>query len=265
MRVVLTAGHDKAPHVRLLAEGLRDDGVEIVGVLVVSPFQISRLRNIIRARGLSSLRSLVRKLLGLPGSSASIHLDALQQAMRGQKITNLSLKSWSKMNHVAYRTVKSLNSAEAILFLKGCHPDGVIYGGGGILKQPFIDAANGCVLNAHSGPMPEVRGMNAAEWSILFDLPVTVTVHFIDNGIDTGAPVDRRIVTVDPEDTINLIRSKCVLTGVLLLRENVGALLSGRKETAYDAADHPQCYGLAPLLHALLEERLALARIREKT
>jgi folate-dependent phosphoribosylglycinamide formyltransferase PurN len=265
MRVVLTAGHDKAPHVRMLADGLQADGVDIVGVLVVSPFQIGRLRKILRSRGRLAIGGLMRKLLGLSGGSASTGPDAVQQALHSRNLTNLSLRSWSNKTGIAYCMVKSLNSEDALSFLKVQEPDGVIYGGGGILRQSFIDAAKGRVLNAHSGPLPEVRGMNAAEWSILFNLPVTVTVHFIDSGIDTGAPVDNRTVTVDPTDTIDFIRSKCVVTGIELLRENVGALLSGSREKAESAADHPQCYVLAPLLRAVLEERLSKPRGREST
>ena len=263
MRVVLTAGHDKAPHVRLLVDMLQADGVDIAGVVVVSPFQIRRLRRILRARGPAALGGLVRKLLGVSRGHASARADAVQQALRAQNLTKLSLKSWAKNAGVAYRRVKSLNDSEAISFLEAHRPDGVIYGGGGILRQPFIEAANDRVLNAHSGPLPEIRGMNAAEWSLLFDLPVTVTVHFIDVGIDTGASVDSRTVTIDPGDTIDLIRAKCVMTGVDLLRQNVSALRVGSQASVHHAADYPQCYILAPLLRAVLEARLETVRNRQ--
>ncbi len=60
------------------------------------------------------------------------------------------------------------------------------------------------VLNAHGGILPEYRGMNVMEWSLLQGDQIGVTVHFIDSKIDTGqicfvnkVPVSGPSLTVD--------------------------------------------------------------------
>jgi len=47
------------------------------------------------------------------------------------------------------------------------------------------------VLNVHLGLLPQIRGMSSPEWSLLSGVPVGITFHYMDAGIDTG-PILRR-------------------------------------------------------------------------
>ncbi len=42
------------------------------------------------------------------------------------------------------------------------------------------------ILNVHLGLLPEVRGMSSPEWSLLQGVPLGITFHYMDAGIDTG-------------------------------------------------------------------------------
>ena len=75
-------------------------------------------------------------------------------------------------NKIKYILVREINSQKATDFLeKDNKKSTVIYSGGGILKNKFLKLASS-VINAHAGPLPEIRGMNAAEWSALLRLKV---------------------------------------------------------------------------------------------
>ncbi len=63
-RIVLTAGYDRALHVIVLAELLRRDGLAVCGVIVVTPFQLNRLRHLVRQRGWRSIKTAAGKLVG---------------------------------------------------------------------------------------------------------------------------------------------------------------------------------------------------------
>jgi methionyl-tRNA formyltransferase len=168
-----------------------------------------------------------------------------------------SLKRWANTFGVSYKSVPSLNHPKALSFIGDLHPDGVLYGGGGILKKAFLDAAQHKVLNPHSGPLPHVRGMNACEWSLLLGFQPTVTIHFIDVGIDTGAVVDALPVAVDPGDDIALLRSKCTVIGIEGLIKNLHYLNLPLVQNRSDACLLTrQCYVLSPVLSELLERRL---------
>jgi methionyl-tRNA formyltransferase len=65
----------------------------------------------------------------------------------------------------------------------GLHKAGVIY------RDATIKAFRLGILNPHIGLLPEFRGRNVMEWSLIEAEPVGVTVFFIDSGIDTGREI----------------------------------------------------------------------------
>ncbi|HVS12048.1 MAG TPA: formyltransferase family protein, partial [Planctomycetota bacterium] len=174
MRLLLTAGYDRALHAVALAELVRRDGHELAAILVVSPFNLARARALVRQRGRRFLLQAARRLAGRLGGAAT---DPVERLLDQHRIEHRSLRAWTREHRVPLRSVPSLNSQKAIAAACRARADGVLYGGGGILGQRFLDAVGGRVLNAHSGPLPAFRGMNACEWSILLGHPPAVTIH----------------------------------------------------------------------------------------
>jgi len=258
LRVWLTAGFDGALNVVALAELLRRDGIALAGLLVVSPYQLGRLRRLVRQRGPSFVKTAARRLLGYgDGVSAGAGLaDPLTAFLIEHGIAERSLKRWARVHGVPYHRVSSLNHPDALAVVRASTADGVLYGGGGILAPAFLEAAEGRVLNAHAGPAPEIRGMAACEWALLLGLQPRVTIHFIDRGIDTGPVVASIPVEVEPGDTIARLRSKCIVLGVVGLRREVEALRRPLGLSQPGAGASRQCFVLAPALAELLELRL---------
>jgi Formyl transferase len=258
LRVLLTAGFDGALPAVALAELLRRDGIAIAGLLVVSPYQLGRLRRLVRQRGLAFLKPAARRVLGY-GSGASAGAggaDPIAEFLIGHGIGDRSLKRWARAHGVPYHLVSSLNHPDALAVVRASAADGVLYGGGGILAPAFLEAAQGRVLNAHAGPAPEIRGMAACEWALLLGLQPRVTIHFIDRGIDTGPVIASIPVDVEPGDTIARLRSKCVVLGVAGLRREVEALRRPLPPARSGGGASRQCFVLAPALSELLELRL---------
>jgi hypothetical protein len=258
LRVWLTAGFDRAMPVVALAELLRRDGIAIAGLLVVNPYQIRRVRRLVRQHGLASLRSAARRLLGQDAalSAQADRSDPLTAFVVEHGIDERSLRRWAQRHGVPYHRVPSLNHPHTIAVVRASPADGVLYGGGGILKPAFLDAVHGRVLNAHAGPAPEIRGMAACEWALLLGLQPRVTIHFIDRGIDTGPVVASIPVNVERGDTIARLRSKSVVLGIAGLRREVGVLRRSLPPRHPGAGDSRQCFVLAPALAELLELRL---------
>jgi hypothetical protein len=261
-QVVFTAGFDRAWHVYGLAEWLRRDGVEIAGVIVVSPYTLRRLRRRWRKQGLQGLWNAVPRLLGRgpgggsKGGRAGESAGPLQRLLDRLAITPGSLRSWTKRHDVPYHSVTSVNDEVAVRAIKQARPDWVVYGGGGILHTPFIEAAGGRILNAHHGPLPEVRGMNACEWALLLGHAPAVTIHLIDRGIDTGTTLTEYPVRVASDDDIETLRSRCLARGMKGLRD---AILNppDTLPAPQQAPDrHRQCFTMAPALREILADRL---------
>jgi hypothetical protein len=55
-----------------------------------------------------------------------------------------------------------------------------------IIRPGLIAGCGRGILNDHWGPLPWVRGRSSVEFSLLHGLPIGGTVHFVDEGVDTG-------------------------------------------------------------------------------
>jgi folate-dependent phosphoribosylglycinamide formyltransferase PurN len=98
-----------------------------------------------------------------------------------------------------------MNSARMLYDLHRLAPDFIIWGGGGILKPRTIEAARSGVFNAHPALLPWVRGCGVVGHSLQAGIPIGATLHYIDQGIDTGTIIERRLLRIRETDTTLLI------------------------------------------------------------
>ncbi|MCX8155947.1 MAG: phosphoribosylglycinamide formyltransferase [Verrucomicrobiae bacterium] len=71
-----------------------------------------------------------------------------------------------------------------------------------ILKGPFLKAFEGRVVNIHPSLLPAFPGLEAWKQALDYGVKVTgCTVHFVDQGVDTGPIIGQRTVPVLDEDT----------------------------------------------------------------
>ena len=68
-----------------------------------------------------------------------------------------------------------------------------------IIPKKIIDCVNGNAINMHISFLPYNRGANPNVWSILEDTPKGVTIHYIDEYIDTGDIIVQKEVFIDEE------------------------------------------------------------------
>ena len=69
-----------------------------------------------------------------------------------------------------------------------CRPDVALVFGTGILREPFLSAFAGRIINIHLGLSPYYRGAGTNFWPLVNGEPeyVGATIHYLDQGIDTG-------------------------------------------------------------------------------
>ncbi len=61
------------------------------------------------------------------------------------------------------------------------------------------------VLNLHPAFLPYNRGWHTPSWAILDGTPIGATLHFMDEGIDSGDIIDQQELEVSPGDTANTL------------------------------------------------------------
>jgi len=125
-------------------------------------------------------------------------------------------------------TCNDQNSQDAVAQLRKWSPDLIIFTGGNILRKDLLDVPRLGVLNLHLGLLPEIRGMSSPEWSLLKHVPVGITIHYIDAGIDAG-PILQRYEFPDTSACASLpdLRNRLIAFGIEKVGEVVTALENG--------------------------------------
>ena len=78
-----------------------------------------------------------------------------------------------------------------------------------ILRPLFFDTFRGRVVNTHSAPLPEFPGAHPIEDVLAAGVPETAaTVHWVDEGVDTGTVIRAVRVPVEADDTPVTLRAR---------------------------------------------------------
>lgn len=114
----------------------------------------------------------------------------------------------------------SVNGRFTISSLAALQPDLVLsVFFGYILKKDFLDSLRVPTVNVHPGLLPFNRGAYPNVWPIIDGTPAGVTIHLIDEGIDTGPVIAQRAVDVEITDTGQSLYTKLEQACVSLLEE----------------------------------------------
>ena len=259
MRLLITSGQNKSHAAIALCELLHRSGHKIDTVFIVTPFSIKRLKSLIKQRGFHGFKQALIKLLPLKNKLLSENNNLWKKYFEENSIHYKSLKKWCRSKKANYLVVDDLNSKKSLFNLNKIDPDAVIYSGGGILKSHFIKAAKERIINNHSGPLPEVRGLNAIEWSILLGYKTSITIHLIDKGIDTGRIISKKEISIDKESSIDDIRDKAVISGVkeiVKIFDGLEDFKSINIEPDLTMPIHRQCYFMSPAIREILSRKL---------
>lgn len=99
-----------------------------------------------------------------------------------------------------------------------------------ILKSEHWNAlTRRAIINCHISYLPYNRGSYPAVWSIIDDTPAGVTIHVIDEGIDTGPIVARELVLKHPNDTGETLYARLDARMLGLLAETLPKILDSPK------------------------------------
>jgi methionyl-tRNA formyltransferase len=122
---------------------------------------------------------------------AQLRNPYLQSLLKHGEGVFRSLREVAKFYGFPVAVCNDQNSPDSIARLREWSPDLIIFTGGNILRNQLLQVPRLGVVNVHLGLLPEVRGMSTPEWSLLTHVPVGVTIHYVDAGIDTGPVLQR--------------------------------------------------------------------------
>lgn len=165
--------------------------------------------------GISSLEFLLKEYPS--------HVVFLCTIKKDSRIASYVMENHRDIMVITYEEMKSENRID---LLKALHLDYIILAWWPyILPSNIIEIPLKGVLNLHPGYLPYNAGKHTNFWSIVEDVPFGVTMHFVDEGIDSGDIVFQKRIEKTWEDTGKTLYEKEICASIELFRESYPKLL----------------------------------------
>jgi len=119
----------------------------------------------------------------------------------------------AKLAHSAGISVHSpdrVNAPEFVDWVRSPQPDlNISMSYDQILRRAIIESAPLGFINGHAGKLPYYRGRNVINWAIINnEQEIGLTVHYVDEGIDTGDIILQSVLPISWDDTYGTVLEK---------------------------------------------------------
>ena len=128
------------------------------------------------------------------------------------------------------QTVENVNSAETTALFEKFLPDVLFVYGTGKIYPEIFDWPEWGAINAHGGKLPDYRGLDTNLWTALDGHPgdMMVTIHKIDEDLDTGAVYLEEKIPPHPEMALHSLRYFTTVVCTDMYLEVAQKLLAGK-------------------------------------
>ena len=175
------------------------------------------LRRRIKKLGIFHVLSQIAFRLVIITPLQIISKKRINQIIKANKLDVSNIPEITKAN------VNSINSVDTIKLLQQLKPDLIIVNGTRIISKKVLNSVNCKFINTHSGITPKYRGVHGMYWALANnDLANSgVTVHFVDEGIDTGNIIGQSVVLPSPNDNFTTYPLLQLSSGITLLEQAI--------------------------------------------
>ncbi len=119
-----------------------------------------------------------------------------------------------------------------------------------IFGEPFINLPRLGVINCHAGKLPFYRGRNVLNWALINDeREFGVTVHFVDDGVDTGDIINQKCFPITDSDDYGTLLERAYVECAEVLLETLAEIQKGKAIRQKQSSVHPHgfyCSGRTP-------------------
>ena len=125
-------------------------------------------------------------------------------------------------------SIESVNNPNLIELIDEYAPDLIVVNGTRIISNEILDKLTCPIVNIHVGITPKYRGVHGGYWALynqdsaLFG----VTLHYVNQGIDTGQIIAQKVVQPDQKDNFNSYPILQYAAGINLLLNHCDDLLN---------------------------------------
>jgi len=142
------------------------------------------------------------------------------------------LKKWAEEKNIDFLVLKDVNSNDNINLLNSYDADlFVSMSFNQIIKKKLLTIAPKGFINCHAGALPFYRGRNILNWVLINDEKhFGVTIHYIDEGIDTGDIILQKKYEISDNDDYKSLLDRSYKYCAELLLESLNLINEGNLE-----------------------------------
>lgn len=155
-----------------------------------------------------------------------------------------TLSNFANEFDVDYIIPENINSKETLIKLKDYDCDlFVSMSYNQIFKQEIIEMPPKGIINCHAGKLPFYRGRNILNWALINDeKEFGITVHYVDEGIDTGDIILQRTYSINDDDNYNTLLTVAYEKCAEILHDTLNLFVNGNVSRVNQKTIHP--YGM---------------------
>lgn len=109
-----------------------------------------------------------------------------------------------------------------------------------IFKKRILESVPKGIINCHAGKLPFYRGRNVLNWVLINDeKEFGITVHHVDEGIDTGDIILQKVFPITDEDDYSTLLEKAYAGCADLLDQALALIVAGDCKRIKQESIHP--------------------------
>lgn len=152
-----------------------------------------------------------------------------------------TLSEFAQKYNIDYLKHKDINSEEFLNNISNYNCDlFVSMSFNQIFKTKIINLPRLKTINCHAGKLPFYRGRNILNWALINDeREFGITVHYVDEGIDTGDIILQKCFPITDKDTYNTLLNVAYEECANILYEAINMFKNNKVERIEQKTLHP--------------------------
>ncbi|MFT7860922.1 MAG: methionyl-tRNA formyltransferase [Sulfurimonas sp.] len=162
-----------------------------------------------------------------------------------------TLKNFSQQYQIDYLKHENINSQEFLQKLQIYDCDlFVSMSFNQIFKHEIMNMPRYKTINCHAGKLPFYRGRNILNWALINDeKEFGITVHYMDEGIDTGDIIMQRVYPISSSDTYATLLEKAYIECANILYDSIVLFKQGEVNGKKQSDIHPVGFYCSQRIH----------------
>ena len=154
---------------------------------------------------------------------------------------DVTLFNFSKKYNIDYFKLKNVNSITSINKISDYGCDVLVsMSFNQIFRKDIINLTRIGIINCHAGKLPFYRGRNILNWVLINDeKEFGITVHFVDEGIDTGDIILQETFPITDKDNYRTLLDISYSSCANILYKSLVQVFEGKSKRIVQKSVHP--------------------------